>query len=220
MYGPAPKEKDIFFYEHKEGVRFKVLEKEHLKTLKDTKTTSWMYTHGFLIPTDKSQLEWFEKLEKSDTDLVLVGMIYLDINDSIICNDKRICGEGNKLVTFSFGTFYNIDHYNRCLQIGGHILPEYRGKGYTLKAWYAGIDFAFEMLNMNRIYGEVLETNTKALKLDEMTMRKEGVKKQAVYQSGRYLDSVMFGLLREEWANSDRVKSYGGICNTQVENAV
>ena len=78
------------------------------------------------------------------------------------------------------------------------------------------VDFAFEMLNMNRVYGEVLETNTGALKLDDLTMTREGVKRQACYQSGRYLDSVMFGLLREEWEASDRVKSYEGCCNTQV----
>tara|TARA_Y100000034_G_scaffold43496_3_gene53088 strand:- start:15457 stop:16062 length:606 start_codon:yes stop_codon:yes gene_type:complete len=193
------------FYKHKDGVWFRRLAKADLKDLKDSKTTSWMFTHGFLIPTDRSQLEWFEKINSSETDLVLVGMIE----------------KNNIMESFGIATFYNIDRHNRSLQIGGHVFPDFRRVGgFAVKGWYAGIDFAFEMLNMNRIYGEVLETNTAALKLDDLTMVKEGVKRQACYQSGRYLNSVMYGLLREEWANSERVRAYEGICNVQVQDQV
>lgn len=191
-------------YKHKEGVWFRKLGIEDLEILRDSKASSWMYTHGFLIPNDRSQLEWFEKIDRSETDLVLVGMIR----------------EGTQLKWQSFGiaTFYNIDRHNRSLQIGGHIYPDFRHGTNALNGWCAGIDFAFEMLNMNRIYGEVLETNTAALKLNDLMMKREGIKRQACYQSGRYLDSIMFGLLREEWAVMERVKSYGGICNTQVDD--
>jgi RimJ/RimL family protein N-acetyltransferase len=187
-------------YKHKEGVHFRKLAKGDLDILMQSKASSWAYTHGFLIPTPKSQLEWFEKIDKSETDLVLVGLI----------------SQQNMMERFGIATFYNIDRHNRSLQIGGHIFPDHRNSRKAIKGWNAGIDFAFEMLNMNRVYGEVLETNTGALKLDDLTMTREGVKRQACYQSGRYLDSVMFGLLREEWEASDRVKSYEGCCNTQV----
>lgn len=187
-------------YKHKDGVHFRKIGKEDLDTLMDSKASSWAYTHGFLIPTPTSQREWFEKIDKSDTDLVLVGLI----------------PQNNMMERFGIATFYNIDRHNRSLQIGGHIFPKHRKSSKAFKGWCAGIDFAFEMLNMNRIYGEVLETNTAALKLDDNTMKREGVKRQACYQSGRYLDSVMFGLLREEWEQSDRVKAYDGCCNTQV----
>lgn len=198
-------------YKHKNGVSFRKLCEHDLDTLMDSKACSWMYTHGFLLPTKASQQEWFQKIDKSDTDLVLVGMI------SEISEMGAL--EISEMVAFGIATFYNIDRHNRSLQIGGHVFPEYRRKnGNALKGWHAGIDFAFEMLNMNRIYGEVLETNTAALKLDELTMKKEGVKRQACYQSGRYLDSVMFGLLREEWEDTDRVKSLGSFCNKQVED--
>lgn len=188
-------------YKHKEGVWFRKMAKSDLADMMKSKAASWTSTHSFLVPSWKSQEQWFEKIDSSGTDLVLIGLIE----------------NATRIQPFGFATFYNIDHYNRSLQIGGHIYPDFRKQNSNaLKGWYAGIDFAFEMLNMNRIYGEVLETNTAALKLDEMTMKKEGIKRQACYQSGRYLDSVMFGLLREEWEASDRVKGYGGICNTQV----
>jgi RimJ/RimL family protein N-acetyltransferase len=188
-------------YKHKEGVHFRKLAECDLDILMDSKASSWTYTHGFLIPTVATQREWFRNIDKSETDLVLTGLI----------------AQNNMMIPFGIATFYNIDRHNRSLQIGGHIFPDYRKSGKAVKGWYAGIDFAFEMLNMNRVYGEVLETNTGALKLDELTMKKEGVKRQACYQSGRYLDSVMFGLLREEWEQSDRVKAYEGCCNTQLE---
>lgn len=189
-------------YKHKTEVHFRKLCEADLDSLMDSKARSWTYTHGFLIPTEASQREWFRGIEKSETDLVLVGMI----------------PQQNMMVPFGIATFYNIDRHNRSVQIGGHVYPEYRKGSNAMKGWFAGIDFAFEMLNMNRIYGEVLETNTAALKLDEMTMKREGVKRQACYQSGRYLDSVMFGLLREEWADTERIKAYGGFCNTEIKD--
>jgi len=188
-------------YKHKDGCMFRKLVEGDLDDLTKSKASSWAYTHGFLIPTQKSQLKWFEKIDESETDLILVGL----------------APDGNTMKTFGIATFYNIDRHSRSLQIGGHVYPAHRKSGKAVKGWHAGIDFAFEMLNMNRVYGEVLETNVSALKLDDATMTREGVKRQACYQSGRYLDSVMYGLLREEWAASDRVKSYEGCCNTQVE---
>ena len=196
-------------YKHKEGIHFRKLAKGDLDALMDSKASSWTYTHGFLIPTPQSQLEWFEKIDKSETDLILVGMAHKKY-------PKKI--DARSMDRIGIATFYNIDRHNRSLQIGGHVFPEHRKSNSPLKGWFAGIDFAFEMLNMNRIYGEVLETNTGALKLDRLTMKEEGIKRQACYQSGRYLDSVMFGLLREEWESSERVKNYEGCCNTQVDN--
>jgi len=196
---------ELIYYKHKEGVCFRKLRYSDLNSLIKTKLSSWQYTHGFDIITENSQKKWFEELESSDNNLVLVGMLQSEIGGRP-CYDS--CG---------IATFYNIDRHNRSLQIGGHVYPKFRKTGASIKGWYAGIDFAFEMLNMNRIYGEVLETNISALKLDEATMRKEGIKKQAVYQSGRYLDSHMFGLLRDEWIESDRVKSYNGTCNLNLK---
>ena len=48
--------------------------------------------------------------------------------------------------------------------------------------------------------------------LSEQTKIK-ALKRKYVYKCGRYYDSLVLGMLREEWSNSDRVKKYGDSCN-------
>ena len=101
------------------------------------------------------------------------------------------------------------------MNISGSIFKDYRKVKFTTAAFSAGFDFAFEMLNMRRVQAEVLASNSGAqlLEIDHLGFKVEGVRRQAVYKCGQYYDSVMLGMLREEWENCDRVKAYEGCCN-------
>jgi len=73
-------------------------------------------------------------------------------------------------------------------------------KGYGLEAGQLLIRHGFSALNLNRIECATFETNMAMRKLAvALGMREEGVRKQAAYKDGRYLDIVEFGLLREEF---------------------
>jgi RimJ/RimL family protein N-acetyltransferase len=60
--------------------------------------------------------------------------------------------------------------------------------------------YAFEALNLNRVWLEVYEYNQRGLRCyEKLGFRKEGVQRQENYRDGRYWDTILMGLLRSEW---------------------
>lgn len=76
-----------------------------------------------------------------------------------------------------------------------------RGKGYALDATQALLRFAFEELGMNRIEGQALAFNVRSVGLykDKLGFTQEGVRRQAFYKAGRFHDSVLLALTREDY---------------------
>ena len=118
--------------------------------------------------------------------------------------------------------FTEIDWFGHTCNISGSIYKEDRKEmeGVVKPAFSAGLDFAFEVLNMQRVGAEVLETHAAAQKLEigHLGFKIEGRRRRAVYKAGRYYDSIQLGILREEWVTSERVKSYEGCCNNNFDH--
>jgi len=98
-------------------------------------------------------------------------------------------------------SLYDIDwrnrtaHYRRLL-----IAPDYRRQGYASEAEFLLLDYAFHHLNLNKIWSDIFESNTAALKLHEKTgFQVEGVLRQHVFKDGRYVNMVLIGLLKREF---------------------
>jgi ribosomal-protein-alanine N-acetyltransferase len=74
------------------------------------------------------------------------------------------------------------------------------GKGYGKEVGGLVLDHAFFALNLHRVYCGTLDTNSAMQRLAEhLGMVEEGLRRQAVYKDGRYLDIVEYGVLREEY---------------------
>lgn len=183
------------FYTHKDGVSFRKLERHDLGDLLKLKCESWWGTHNVHIANLEDQNAWFDDLSK---DMFLVG---------------------EKEKPIGVAVFSEIDWTGRTLSISGSLYKESRAEAYP--AFCAGLDFAFEMLNMERCNAEVLEYHVTAQKLeiDKLGFRVEGRRRQAVYKCGRYYDSFVLGILREEWANCGRVLAYGDTCNLNFSHS-
>lgn len=179
-------------YHHKTGVTLRKLNKADLSDLFKLKQESWWGTHNTLIINEEDQLIWY---------------------NSIPSNQLFLVAEKDQQA-FGVAAYTNIDFINRKLHISGSIYKQYRNK-FAYDGFCAGCDFAFEMLNMHRIEAEVLEYHIPAQKLElgVLGMKLEGRKRKVVYKCGRYFDSLIIGLLRQEWQNQDRVKNYGDSCN-------
>lgn len=130
--------------------------------------------------------------------------------------------EGGQLVTkdkcvvsVGVAVYTDIDWCSRSLRISGSIYKNQRKPEIIKAGFTAGLDFAFEVLNMQRVEAEVLEYHVTAqqLEIDYLGFTIEGRKRKVVYKCGRYYDSIMLGMLREEWQNHFRVKAYGDSCN-------
>ncbi len=179
-------------YNHKDGVVLRKLQREDLKNLLDLKSESWWGTHNTQILNLEDQIEWFNNIPKNQ--LYLIGEI-----DSL---------------PIGVASFTNIDWINRSLSISGSLFKKHRGQ-WSFAAFCAGLDFAFEMLNMNRVEAEVLEYHVTAqiLEIKKLGFVVEGTKRESVYKCRKYYNSICLGMLRKDWEECDRVKQYGDSCN-------
>lgn len=84
----------------------------------------------------------------------------------------------------SCGFYIGEKKYQR---FGGLILP-------------AIVNYVFETLDCNKIYGEVMAGNDNVIKLHEFHgYRQVGIWQQHVYKYGRFHDVYLFELLRDRW---------------------
>lgn len=181
-------------YKHKNGITLIKIDKEELSILKDLKNESWFGTHNITFVNTLDQEKWFNSLNPTKS-LIL----------------KALNSE-NELV--GFYKINNIDWVNRRYDSAHDIVKNKRGMGYSKPVLEAGIDFGFEILNMNRIDTEVLENNIASLKSAIWVgFIKEGVKRKCVYKCNEYLDSIFLGILKKDWELLPRVLDYKNICN-------
>ncbi|MGE5396043.1 MAG: GNAT family N-acetyltransferase [Chitinophagales bacterium] len=74
------------------------------------------------------------------------------------------------------------------------------GKGYSKEAGRLLIQQGFEALNLNRITCGTTEENVPMQRLAlAMGFKQEGVRREAVYKHGQYINLLEYGLLKSEW---------------------
>jgi len=180
-------------YHHKNCMKLRKVNRSDLPKLFELKCESWWGTHTTPIINMDDQVRWYES-----------------IPENMLC---MIIEQGQNSAAVYLIT--DISHLNRSAKISGSVFKSHRRSDIIKDCCAAGVDFAFEILNLHRLEAEVLECNHAAqqYEVDYLEFKIEGRRRQAVYKCGRYYDSLIIGLLREEWERQDRVKSYGGSCN-------
>lgn len=96
---------------------------------------------------------------------------------------------------------HSIQRENRKAMLGIIIGDRaYWGQGYGTDAIRALLGWAFDYLNLNRVYLTVYAYNRRAIRCYEKCgFRYEGAMRQARYSDGQYHDEWMMGILREEF---------------------
>ncbi len=109
--------------------------------------------------------------------------------------------EGRAWVLIGTVGFSKIDWLNRWAELGIAIGEKaYWDQGYGTEAVQAMVAIAFTLLNLNRVQLEVYEFNHRGRKAyEKVGFRLEGRRRQARYLGGRYHDSLIMAVLREEW---------------------
>lgn len=99
-----------------------------------------------------------------------------------------------------------IDRFNQLAEF--HIMigeEEARGKGAESFAMKEMLSHAFYNLNLNRIELYVLPDNTRARHLyEKIGFKQEGIRRNANYKRGRFVDLIQYGILRDEFLDSKR----------------
>jgi RimJ/RimL family protein N-acetyltransferase len=78
--------------------------------------------------------------------------------------------------------------------------PEDRRQGYAADAMRVGLNFAFNELNLYRVYLTVFSYNEAAIALyEKLGFTREGVAREHLERDGRRFDMIHYGILRHEW---------------------
>jgi len=96
----------------------------------------------------------------------------------------------------------NIDWKNQSAEFGNILIePAHQGRGFASDATLVLLKFAFEDMNMNRIYLKVFNWNEAAIQLYvRCGFQKEGVLRQALYKGGGFQDLVLMAILRGDFS--------------------
>jgi ribosomal-protein-alanine N-acetyltransferase len=88
---------------------------------------------------------------------------------------------------------------HRKAEIGYDLHPTYWGKGIMREALQAIIRYGFEEMNLNRITLLVISYNDRSIRLAErLGFVKEGVMRESAYFDGKFIDDVLYSLLRAD----------------------
>lgn len=107
-------------------------------------------------------------------------------------------------------SLFDIDWLHRTANYGRLlIIPGYRTRGFATEAEVLLLSYAFNVLNLHKVWSEIFAYNEAALKLHEKTgFLVEGVLRQQIFKAGKYVDLVLIGLLKEDFmACADRLWS-------------
>jgi RimJ/RimL family protein N-acetyltransferase len=137
------------------------------------------FSSGYSLQAIK---DWIERRSESSQDLLW----------AIADQESNIC--------LGHAGLYHVDHRVRASEFGILIGDSSRwGKGIGREVTSAILTYGFDELNMNRVELSVLQSNAPAIRLyQSLGFVEEGVKRQAQYRAGEYLDVVMMSILRSE----------------------
>ena len=165
-------------------VLLRVVEKEDIEFLREMinnaeiekKVVDWSF------PVSKYQQEkWYEnQLENKNTIRYIIEL------------DKKPIG---------LEIIANIDWKNRKASHGIKLYADdVRGKGYGTDVLKTVMKYAFEELQLNRLYTTILEYNQASLKLHKKCgWSEEGIMKESVFKNNKYVNEIQMAILKEQY---------------------
>ena len=103
--------------------------------------------------------------------------------------------------------------YSECNQRAevGYILSrDYWRRGLMTQALQAMIDYAFTSLEIHRLEADTDDNNNGSLALlEKLGFQREGFFRERWYVSGKWQNSIMLGLLKQDWTNGKNGIQHG-----------
>lgn len=151
---------------------------------------TWVWLHmqdvydkiGVSVPFSHSQQEaWFEKTDKA-TDKFVFAVCR--------CNDSLHLGNVS---------IDSIDSKHRNARLSIFLADsESRGKGYGSEALNLLIEYAFDFLNLHKVWVKMDTDDPRVVRFYEKCgFIQEGVLKQHEFKNGKYIDKILFAKIRE-----------------------
>lgn len=148
-----------------------------------------------LVKANPDLEEWMPWAEKQD--LAATERFLADAEKQLRENDGFQAAIAPAGPILGVVGFHSVDWVNRNTSIGYWLTAEARGKGIMTTAVRALLDLAFGEWKLHRIEIHCAPDNRPSRAIPErLGFREEAVLRETELVGGRYLDSVVYGLLR------------------------
>ncbi len=102
------------------------------------------------------------------------------------------------------GIGLRLDSQHQHAELGYWLGVPYWGQGYATEAAREILRFGFEDLNLHRIFASHFKHNPASGHiLKKAGMRHEGCQREHLLKWDRFVDSELYGILRQEWEGSE-----------------
>ena len=112
-----------------------------------------------------------------------------------------ICAlDTNKMIGYMCLT--DIHYINSSANFSGIVIGDsnYRDGQAYLESYLFMLEYVFERLNLNRMYGSALADHNVSVTMAEVMFQKtEAVLRQAIFKNGKYHDELICAILKEEY---------------------
>jgi len=141
-----------------------------------------LYNAPFHPIDSTSHREWFDAIRKRK-----------DVSVFAIRNPERLIGTCQ---------LHTIDPIHRSAELQIRIGVEGdRGRGIGTEAVRLLLHHGFHDLNLNRVFLHVFAGNERAIRAyEKVGFKREGILRQAAHIDGRYVDVLVMGVVRDEFA--------------------
>lgn len=169
-----------------ERIRLRAIEYNDLLLLVEWRNNPEIYTNFYEHEplSIAMQQKWFDKfLQRTDEKFWIVET----------CQDSKPIG------TIAL---VDIDWRNRKAEIGRVLIAstKHRSCGYGRELFNLLLEYAFEHLNLNRLYLDVFAENQSAVVFyRKMGLVEEGCYRQHVFAGGNYRDVLVYSIVRDEY---------------------
>lgn len=148
----------------------------------DLELLQYLWMQPLFPLTLEDEVEWYEHIRKSDS-----------YNFAIRTLDH--------LILIGSASLKSPDWKNRSAELGISIGDSsFWGKGFGTDAVRVLLRYSFLELNLNRVELVVYGYNQRAIKsYEKIGFQHEGTRRQALYRDGRYHNTYLMAMLRQEW---------------------
>lgn len=162
---------------------------------------------------EKKDLEFLrEMINDPEMEKAVVGWSFpVSEHEQVIWYEKQILNKSSiKFIIEADGkniglaTIDEIDWKNRKALHGIKLYgKDIKGRGYGTEVVNLIMKYAFEELQLNRLYGSILEYNEASIKLyKKCGWTIEGTSRKSIFKNNRYHDELQLGILKEDYINA------------------
>jgi ribosomal-protein-alanine N-acetyltransferase len=93
-----------------------------------------------------------------------------------------------------------VDRRHKNAEIGYWVAKKFWNRGIATEAASKVMEFGFQVLNLERIYAKCFHNNEVSRKvMEKVGMKLEGKFRHEVFKENKFIDTLYYGILKEDW---------------------